>query len=128
KSRWPEFSAGAGAGPYLEIEEVLAIRTDEEFEGRFAGTPLTRPGRAGLLRNCCVAAGNLRLRSAVPALVRALREDSSPLVRGHAAWALGEIGEAERALRRAAEQEKDAWCREEIELALMAGAGGAAVG
>src|SRR5215204_2530059 len=92
KSRWPEFSAEAGHGPYLEIEEVLEIRTAEEFEERFAGTPLTRPGRAGLLRNCCVAAGNLKLERAVPALVRALRGDPSPLVRGHAAWALGEIG------------------------------------
>src|SRR5918998_1077775 len=118
KSRWPEFSAEEGAGPYLEIEEVLEIRTDEEFEERFAGTPLTRPGREGLLRNCCVAAGNLGLRSAVPALVGTLREDRSPLVRGHAAWALGEIGDAEEALRRAAETEVDPWCREEIELAL----------
>ena len=47
---------------------MLGIRTEEEFERRFAGTPLTRPGRAGLLRNCCVAAGNLGLRRAVPAL------------------------------------------------------------
>jgi epoxyqueuosine reductase len=128
KSRWPEFSAGAGAGPYLEIEDVLCIRTEEEFEGRFAGTPLTRPGREGLLRNCCVAAGNLGLRSAVTALVRALREDRSPLVRGHAAWALGEIGDAEEALRRAAETEEDLWCREEIELALAGGAAGATLG
>ncbi|MDQ4127826.1 MAG: tRNA epoxyqueuosine(34) reductase QueG, partial [Actinomycetota bacterium] len=128
RSRWPEFSAEAGAGPYLEIEDILGIRTDEEFEGRFEGTPLTRPGRAGLLRNCCVAAGNLRLRSAVPALVRALGEDPSPLVRGHAAWALGEIGEAEEALRRAAEEETDAWCRDEIGLALIGGAEDGATG
>ena len=72
RSRWPEFSEEAGTGPYLEIEEVLGIRTEEEFERRFAGTPLTRPGRAGLLRNCCVAAGNLGLRRAVPALIRCL--------------------------------------------------------
>jgi epoxyqueuosine reductase len=117
-SRWPEFSGDSGAGPYLEIEEVLALRTDEEFERRFRGTPLTRPGRAGLLRNCCVAVGNVRSRDAVPALVECLREDPSPLVRGHAAWALGEIGGSERALREAAEKESDAWCREEIELAL----------
>jgi epoxyqueuosine reductase len=128
KSRWPEFSAGAGAGPYLEIEEVLGLRTDDEFEGRFAGTPLTRPGREGLLRNCCVAAGNLGLRSAVPALVRALREDRSPLVRGHAAWALGEIGDSEEELRESARTEEDPWCREEIELALTGGAKGAALG
>lgn len=128
RSRWPEFSEEAGAGPYLEIEEVLGIRTDEEFERRFAGTPLTRPGRAGLLRNCCVAAGNLGLQRAVPALVRCLREDESPLVRGHAAWALGEIGGAEAALREAAEGESDPACREEIELALAGGTAGASLG
>ncbi|ABG06082.1 Domain of unknown function DUF1730 [Rubrobacter xylanophilus DSM 9941] len=118
RSRWPEFSAEAGAGPYLEITEVLGIRSEEEFERRFAGTPLTRPGRAGLLRNCCVAAGNLRLEAAVPALAGCLREDPSPLVRGHAAWALGEIGGAERELSEAARREADPWCRREIELAL----------
>lgn len=120
RSRWPEFSAGSGAGPYLEIAEVLGIRTDEEFEERFGETPLTRPGRAGLLRNCCVAAGNLKLEEAVPALVRALREDASPLVRGHAAWALGEIGgeAAGVALEEALEEEPDDRCKEEIEDAL----------
>jgi epoxyqueuosine reductase len=128
RSRWPEFSEGAGAGPYLEIEEVLAIRTEEEFERRFAGTPLTRPGRAGLLRNCCVAAGNLGLEAAVPALIECLREDPSPLVRGHAAWALGEIGGAEVALREAAEGESDPRCLEEIGLALAGGTAGASVG
>jgi epoxyqueuosine reductase len=128
KSSWPEFSAEAGHGPYLKIEEVLDIRADEEYEERFAGTPLTRPGRAGLLRNCCVAAGNLKLEEAVPALVRALREDSSALVRGHAAWALGEIGGAEAALREAAEAEEDAWCIDEIRLALADGTANATLG
>jgi epoxyqueuosine reductase len=128
KSRWPEFSAEAGHGPYLKIEEVLEIRADEEYEERFAGTPLTRPGRAGLLRNCCVAAGNLKLKEVVPALVRALREDSSALVRGHAAWALGEIGGAEAALREAAEAEEDTWCKDEIRLALADGTASATLG
>jgi epoxyqueuosine reductase len=128
RSRWSEFSGEAGAGPYLEIEEVLGIRSDEEFERRFAGTPLTRPGRAGLLRNCCVAAGNLGLEEAVPALVRCLREDESPLVRSHAAWALGEIGGTEDSLREAAEGESDPSCLEEIRLALAGGTAGASLG
>src|ERR687884_495082 len=128
KSRWPEFSEEAGAGPYLRIEEVLGIRTEEEFERRFGGTPLTRPGRAGLLRNCCVAAGNLKLEKAVPVLVLTLREDPSPLVRGHAAWALGEIGGAEGALEEAAGTEMDTWCLEEIELALAGGTTTATLG
>ena len=128
RSRWPEFSEEAGAGPYLEIEGVLEIRSDEEFERFFAGTPLTRPGRAGLLRNCCVAAGNLRLEKAVPALIAALREDPSPLVRAHAAWALGEIGGFEDALKEAAEGESDPSCLEEIRLALAGGTASAPLG
>ena len=128
RSRWPEFSEEAGAGPYLEIEEVLAIRTDEEFERRFAGTPITRPGRAGLLRNCCVAAGNLKLEGAVSALIECLRGDPSSMVRGHAAWALGEIGGAGAELREAAEKESDPLCLEEIGLALAGGTAGAPVG
>src|SRR5918994_4223767 len=121
-SRWPEFSAGSGAGPYLKITEILGIRTDEELEERFGGRPLTRPGRSGLLRNCCVAAGNLGLEEAVPALVLALRKDGSPLVRGHAAWALGEIGGrvAGAALGEALEEEVDKGCLLEIEHALEA--------
>jgi epoxyqueuosine reductase len=122
KSRWPEFSAEAGAGPYLEIENVLEIRTDEEFEERFGGTPLTRPGRAGLLRNCCVAAGNSGLKKAVPALEDCLFDDPSALVRGHAAWALGEIGGSEGALAEAAGTEEDEWCLGEIRAALAAAA------
>jgi epoxyqueuosine reductase len=124
-SRWPEFSKDSGVGPYLKIEEVLGIRTEEEFEERFGGTPLTRPGRAGLVRNCCVAAGNLGRREAVPALVGCLCEDGSSLVRGHAAWALGEIGgeEAGAALERAFLEEADEECREEIEYALGASFG-----
>jgi epoxyqueuosine reductase len=128
RSRWPEFSEGAGVGPYLKIEEVLSLRTDKEFEHRFAGTPLTRPGRAGLLRNCCVAAGNLGLKKVVPALIECLQEDASPLVRGHAAWALGEIGGAEAELREAVGRESDLRCLEEIELALAGGVARASVG
>lgn len=117
RSRWPEFSEEYGAGPYLSIIEVLKIRDEEEIEERFSGTPLTRPGRAGLLRNCCVAAGNLKLGEAVPVLTSCLGEDTSEIVRGHAAWALGEIGGGE-ALEGALEGEPDEWCREEIGFAL----------
>ena len=59
------------------------------------GTPLRRAGREGLLRNVCVALGNAGDPAAVPALARALSADRSPLVRGHAAWALGRLGARE---------------------------------
>ena len=56
------------------------------------GTPLRRAGRDGLLRNVCVALGNAGDPAAIPALARALAGDRSSLVRGHAAWALGQLG------------------------------------
>ncbi|MGI8948543.1 MAG: tRNA epoxyqueuosine(34) reductase QueG, partial [Ornithinimicrobium sp.] len=120
RSQWPEFSEESGAGPYLDIRETLAIRSEEEFESRFAGTPLTRPGRAGMLRNCCVSAGNQGGAHYVLALAECLYEDSAPLVRGHAAWALGRIGggDAETALETALAEETDEWVLEETQLAL----------
>jgi epoxyqueuosine reductase len=54
----------------------------------------------------------------VPVLIRAL-EDEEPLIRGHAAWALGRIGtmEAGEALRSREAVEEDEWAREEMALA-----------
>ena len=62
-----------------------------EFEQQFAGTPLSRPGRAGLLRNLAIVLGNLKATNAEPELVMAL-SDPEALVRGAAAWALAKMG------------------------------------
>ncbi len=83
----------------VRLDELIGL-SDEEFKERFRGSPILRAKRAGFARNIAVALGNSRDPASVPALRRAL-EDEDPLVRSHAAWALGEIksGEAERALR-----------------------------
>jgi epoxyqueuosine reductase len=76
--------------------DLLAL-DDAGFAARFAGTALTRAGRAGLARNVAVALGNSGNPDAVPALAQAL-DDPAPLVRAHAAWALGRLrGAAARA-------------------------------
>ena len=77
-------------------------------------------GAVVLRRNAAVALGNGLDRADVPALADALRDDPSPLVRGHAAWALGRIGSppAYAALRRAAAQENDPAVAEEVAAAL----------
>lgn len=54
-------------------------------------SPIKRTKRRGFLRNVAVALGNSRAPDAMPALTTAL-SDEEPLVRGHAAWALGRIG------------------------------------
>jgi epoxyqueuosine reductase len=80
-------------------------------------------GRNRLRRNACIALGNLKDASSVPALARALLRDRSPMVRAHAAWALGEIGgeEARDALRLAKRHETDPDVTGEIDAALGGG-------
>ena len=71
------------------LQELLSM-DEAAFKKRFAGSPLLRAKRRGLLRNVCVALGNSRDVHAVPALKTALN-DAEPLVREHAAWALEQI-------------------------------------
>ncbi|HSU17483.1 tRNA epoxyqueuosine(34) reductase QueG [Longimicrobium sp.] len=98
--------------------------TQEEFSRRFRNSPIKRTKRRGLLRNVAVALGNWGSPEAVPALTVALN-DEEPLVRGHAAWALGRIGTeaARQALRERTEVEEDASVRQEIRLAMESKAG-----
>ena len=65
--------------------------TQQEFSRRFKRSPIKRTKRRGFLRNVLVAIGNWGDRRAVPTLKDALTDDE-PLVRSHAAWALGRIG------------------------------------
>jgi hypothetical protein len=67
-------------------------------------------------------------------LARALAHEAEPLVRGHAAWALGRVAaaatdeslrpSAAAALAEAARRDADAWVREEAGLALGVEAAG----
>ena len=100
---------------------TLLSLDDDAFEARFRGTPMMRPGRRGLLRNTCVVLGNSGNPDAVPVLVGALR-DAEPLVRQHAAWALGRLGgaAARQALETTRRPEPAAAVRGEIEDALAA--------
>ena len=65
--------------------------TQQAFSRRFKGSPIKRTKRRGFLRNVLVAIGNWGDPIAVPALKGALADDE-PLIRSHAAWALGKIG------------------------------------
>ena len=56
----------------------------------FAGHPVLRTKRRGLLRNVCVALGNVADASALPALARA-GNDPDTLIAEHARWAVEQI-------------------------------------
>ena len=75
------------AGP--DLLDLLALDA-AAFKARFAGTPVLRTKRRGLLRNVCVALGNVGGPEALPALGRAA-QDPEPLIAEHAAWAIAEI-------------------------------------
>ena len=77
------------------LVELLRVALDPEAWDAFTrGSAIRRAGRAGLARNLCVALGNWLASVDEPpeagvAVLREALEDPEPLVREHAAWALG---------------------------------------
>lgn len=124
---WNEqFAAEEGDAAFAPRPDVRAVdlQTDlalssEQFNRKFKGSPLKRTKRRGYLRNLAVALGNARQPASAPALAQALQDDEAH-VRGHAAWALGQVRGpgARQALVMALEWEQDAGVREEIAAAL----------
>ncbi|QBD79358.1 tRNA epoxyqueuosine(34) reductase QueG [Ktedonosporobacter rubrisoli] len=114
----PELRPRSGVGSSPELIPLLSL-TEEQFRERFRRSPIKRTKRRGLLRNVCVALGNIGDPRAIPALIGALH-DQEPLVRGHAAWALGRLGgeEAIHALQSALASEEEAEVQQEIRCAL----------
>nr|MBA3272475.1 tRNA epoxyqueuosine(34) reductase QueG [Chthoniobacterales bacterium] len=75
----------------LQLRDYLGL-SDEEFRALFRGSPIKRIKRRGLLRNVCVALGNVGTREDLPALRRAAF-DPEPLIAEHATWAIRRIEE-----------------------------------
>ena len=78
-----------------DLVELLGL-DEAAFKRRFAGTPVLRAKRHGLLRNVCVALGNVGDASVLPALSRAAGEPE-PLIAEHARWAIGQIEQRSQA-------------------------------
>jgi epoxyqueuosine reductase len=72
-----------------DLIELLRL-DDLGFKRRFAGSPILRTKRRGLLRNVCVALGNVGDESALSCLGQAVK-DHEPLIAEHAQWAIQEI-------------------------------------
>jgi epoxyqueuosine reductase len=72
-----------------DLIELLSL-DETGFKKRFAGTPMLRTKRRGLLRNVCVALGNAGDETALPALEKA-SGDTESLIAEHARWAIEQI-------------------------------------
>lgn len=113
----PELELPAGRRE-LDLAGLLSLPREEYVE-RFRGSPMKRAKLEGLQRNAAVAMGNRGEERYVEPLGQALAE-GEPLVRRHAAWALGRIGTAEALghLEAALGSEADPEVRAEIDEAL----------
>jgi epoxyqueuosine reductase len=72
-----------------DLIELLSL-DETQFKRKFAGTPILRTKRRGLLRNVCVALGNTGDESALSGLEQAAH-DPEPLIAEHARWAMERI-------------------------------------
>ncbi len=106
-----------------DLIKTLSL-TPESFAIQYRGSPVKRARYAGFLRNTAVALGNQLAKfsthkdrvEAISILKEVLQSNPQPLVRGHAAWALGRAGELD-ALRLAARFETNSTVLEEIHFA-----------
>lgn len=117
-------AADAGFDPYPisltpSIVDELGL-TPGEFNHKYRHSPVRRPKRRGYLRNVAVASGNTLCPEALPALRRILMIEMEPVLRAHAAWALGQFKDhhARQALEEAAGTESDRLVRSEIQASL----------
>jgi len=99
---------------------VILAMTDDEILRTFSHWYI--PGRKArfIRRNALIALGNRRSPEDIPVAAKSLGHED-PLVRAHAAWALGMIGghRSMQRLRRAKDLEHDPEVTEEIEAALQ---------
>ncbi|MGH2632845.1 MAG: tRNA epoxyqueuosine(34) reductase QueG, partial [Tepidiformaceae bacterium] len=89
EATYPEFVPASSEDARPALAPLLQLDA-ATFEARFRGRPIMRAKRDGFLRNVCVALGNVGTPPDLPALIAALN-DTAPLVRGHAAWAVASL-------------------------------------
>lgn len=94
------------AKPKLVPMLRISNRSFKEDFGHMSGS---WRGKKPLQRNALIALGHYKDKTAVPEMIKVMKEDPRPVIRGTAAWALGKIGteEAFKAIKAAMEKEQD---------------------
>jgi epoxyqueuosine reductase len=112
----PAFRPTTINNAYPSLPWLLTV-DEAGFQATYAGTPVPRAKRRGMARNAAVALGNIGTEADIPLLAGVLADHDEPLVRLHAAWALGRLG-GRRVLERAAIHDRDPDVRAEARIAL----------
>jgi epoxyqueuosine reductase len=100
---WNKFASMARDAAFHAREDLaapllteLALLDDPGFRALFSGSPIKRIGRDRFVRNVLIALANSGDPSALPA-AESLLDDTSPLVRAMAVWAVRALAPPERA-------------------------------
>jgi epoxyqueuosine reductase len=121
---WNKFAAATRHSEFKSRADLeapalteLAALDDAAFRAKFAGSPIKRVGRDRFVRNVLIAIGNSKSAALVPT-AEGLTQDTSPLVRAMAAWALKRLDPVRHSAlaRRLGSCETDAAVRTEWEL------------
>lgn len=103
---WKAPDHGERFGTTAALEKFRLVdlleRDENAFQTDFAGSPIRRAKWQGMVRNALVVLGNQKDESSLPA-IREKMLHPNPLIRQHAAWALGKLEQREdldRALAR----------------------------
>ncbi|MBB5326304.1 epoxyqueuosine reductase [Anoxybacillus tepidamans] len=102
------------------LKPLLHI-TNREFKEKFGLISGSWRGKKPIQRNAILALAHYKDKTAIPDLVQLLKEDSRPVIRGTAAWALGKIGDDSviPVLEQAQQNEKEEEVLREIEKGLQ---------
>ncbi len=102
------------------LEPLLSL-SNKEFKERFGKMSGSWRGKKPIQRNAVIALAHFKEESSLPALINLLHQDPRPVIRGTAAYAIGQIGgmEAEQQLNLALSGEKEKSVIIEIEKALQ---------
>lgn len=87
---------------WVDLDAILAS-SDDALTTTYNGTPLRRPGPAGLKRNAALVLGNLGDDGAVDGLRTHGLGHADPLVRAAAIWALDRLGDRRASIHRDAD-------------------------
>lgn len=98
----------------------LLFISNREFKEKYGPVSGSWRGKKPIQRNAIIALAHYKDETAAEDLIKVMKEDPRPVIRGTAAWALGKIGGEKSlpALKQALQQEKDGEVIAEIEKGL----------
>ncbi|MBM7702779.1 tRNA epoxyqueuosine(34) reductase QueG [Metabacillus iocasae] len=95
----------------------LLHMSNREFKEKFGHVSGSWRGKKPIQRNAIIALAHFKDETAVPDLLKVVKEDVRPVMRGTAAWALGKIGDASvlNELQKLREKELDEEVQQEMD-------------